>query len=57
MCCSYSKLSQATEDSQAEIRNGQSVVGGEVRDESGKQVSFEYIANVERNFDSKGYIF
>uniref|UniRef100_A0A914DWL8 Uncharacterized protein n=1 Tax=Acrobeloides nanus TaxID=290746 RepID=A0A914DWL8_9BILA len=57
MCCSYSKLSQATEDSQAEIRNGQSVVGGEVRDESGKQVSFEYIANVERNFDSKGIVY
>uniref|UniRef100_A0A915E0K0 Uncharacterized protein n=1 Tax=Ditylenchus dipsaci TaxID=166011 RepID=A0A915E0K0_9BILA len=57
MCCSYNKLSESVDEGRVEIRPGQVIKGGEVKNSQGRQSSFEYIANVQRLFDRNGVVY
>lgn len=54
MCCTYSKLSESADQGVAEIKAGQTVVGGEINGDDGRQHAFEYISNIRRSFNEKG---
>uniref|UniRef100_A0AC35G9D3 Uncharacterized protein n=1 Tax=Panagrolaimus sp. PS1159 TaxID=55785 RepID=A0AC35G9D3_9BILA len=54
MCCSYTKLMESSDQGIAEIKGGETVVGGEIHGEDGRQHSFEYISNIQRRFNQKG---
>ncbi|KAF7636471.1 hypothetical protein Mgra_00004059 [Meloidogyne graminicola] len=54
ICCSYYKLNNSIYSGTAQIRSGQIILGGEILNENGQQIGFEYISNIWRIFDKKG---
>lgn len=55
ICCAYNKLSEAVGQGQEELRAGQEIKGGEVKNDQGRSNAFEYISNIQRLFDHQGY--
>lgn len=57
MCCTYEKLRDSINKGALKIRPGQSIQGGEMRDQVGRQHAFEYVSSIERMFDEHGFVF
>lgn len=56
MCCSYDKLRESVSKGALKIRPGQSIQGGEMRNQVGRQHAFEYVSSIERMFDEHGFV-
>jgi hypothetical protein len=54
MCCTYERLRDSVNKGILKLRPGQSVQGGEMRNENGRQHGFEYVSSIERMFDEHG---
>jgi len=57
MCCTYQKLSDSVPKGALKIRPGQSIQGGELRNQVGRQHAFEYVSSIERMFDEHGVVY
>ncbi|GMS92051.1 hypothetical protein PENTCL1PPCAC_14226, partial [Pristionchus entomophagus] len=55
-CCTYIGLQQSQDRGRASIHAGQIALGGEVLDEKGNQLGFDYISNIAKTVHMNGTV-